>query len=81
MLKKIVGILIGMLMITTILPSIAISEIWLAVVPLAAPKYNIFDFCVIGKILQPFSIKAASLLREGFQMRYSVLSIVNKVSP
>ena len=58
-----------------------ISEIWLAVVPEAAPRYNILWLCFIGTIVNPLRIAAASLLRKGFQRRYSIESDRIRRSP
>ena len=49
-----------------------ISEIWLTVVPVDAPKYNTLDLFTKGKYSSSFIIDAANLLLNGSHNLYSI---------
>ena len=48
------------------------SEIWLTVVPVDAPRYNILLLFSKGKLFKSFIIDAASLLLNGSHNLYSI---------
>jgi len=49
-----------------------ISEIWLTVVPVDAPKYRTLVLFSKGKSSKSFIMDAANLLRNGSHNRYSI---------
>jgi hypothetical protein len=73
-------IIVGLNSTEYILPSQQISDRCEGVVPAEAPKYNTFDFLVIGKVLKPLIILAANFERLGFHKRNSLSSNSNSFS-
>ncbi len=57
-------------------PLFTISEKWLTVVPVAAPKYNIFDFSDKSIFFNPLWIAADNLLLYGFHDLYSFFIVI-----
>ena len=57
------------------------SDTWLTVVPVDAPKYSTFDDSLMGFSLSPFNIAPASLLLNGSHNLYSISSFFIIFSP
>ena len=58
-----------------------ISATWLTLVPLAAPRYNTFVPGAMKILSIPPNTPAASLLRNGFHTRYSILVLSTPPPP